>query len=199
MVSYMTKKELQRRKRISIALKKYHQEKKIIAELDRQLSIELEQRKPIKWKIKKTQLRVKRKRIPKAKRKFRGYVLTDRKKYSLVKAIQVNNEQDVKKIKKATKKIKPRIVRDLIKMNPENKKFNLGYRIKMTFKSSNKKRADTVIDNVSFRKGYTGENHSNGFNILERNMYNAFREYISTTGFAGLSFKGYEIEIEDDE
>lgn len=198
MVLPMKKAEKLRRKRISRSLKRYHSDKKILKELDFLLTQELDKKQKNKWQVKEERKKVKT--FPN-KRSKKEFFYSTKKRYVLKKAIKVKNNLDLKEVSKAVRRIKPKIVNDLKSINKKKNDINLGYRIKMTFQSMDKDpKKDKVVDSTSFLKGYSPHSmnaHDEGFDLLRQKMLARFKQYISTTGFFGLEFKGLEAEIEE--
>lgn len=191
----MTKKEKLRRQRISLALKRYHKDKRIIAHLDRELESNLELNTK-RWR--KLKLRTKVKSFPKKDNPSEFFYSTKRR-YRLNKPIKVESNLGLRKVKTMTERIKPDLVKDVKKYNKKKKPINIGYRIKMQFtdkQGKNKK----LIDSTSYRSAFIPETLKDidkGFDLLKRQMLEAFKEYITTSGFAELTFFGLETEIEE--
>lgn len=189
----MNKKEKLRRERISQSLKRYHKDKKIIARLDRELESFLEL-KTKKWRTLK--LRTKVKSFPKKDEPAKFFYSTKRR-YRLNKPIKVENNLGLRKVRAVTNKLKKKITSDIIKYNKKKKPINLGYRIKMTFTDKNGKNKK-VIDSTSYRESFipqTLKDIPEGIDLLKLQMLQAFKEYITTSGFSELTFFGLETEI----
>lgn len=198
----MTKKEKLRRKRISIALKRYHEQKEINL-LDRLLeqNLQIKQKEKIRvvknfWKVGKSRKKIKS--FPKKDEPSKFFYATKRE-YLLKKPILADSDLGIKKIDIQSKKLRSTIAQDVIKNNKDVKPINLGYKIKMVFKSKTGG-DDKVIETTSYRDAFipkTKKDFYGGFDLLKEKMLEAFKEYITTSGFSELTFFGLETEIEE--
>lgn len=199
----MTKKELQRRRKISLALKRYHKNKEIQL-LDKLLAKQLENKKieraiPLSsngWI--KNKLRKKVKAFPSKENRATFFYATKRE-YNLKQPIKVVSNIGIKKVKQITSKLKNTMVRDIIKNNKKNKPINVGYKIRMEFKSKDGSESK-VIESTSYRESFTPKTKKDtgiGIDILKNQMIEAFKEYITTSGFSELTLMGLESEIQE--
>ena len=243
----LSKKEISRRNKISIALKKFHKEKKAKETLRRKrISISLKKfhaekrkienakpkpkpkkkptstRKPTpktkpkrtnkkkpqtKKKARKTtekfeakRKRVKVKTFPKKGQKD-NFFFSDKKVFSLKRKINVVDKSDIDRVSNAIDTIRP----DLNKFFKEskgkkrNKLMNLGYQIKLEFRSKDGK-SKNVIETTSFTPSFKvskSDSIDNSITGLVENIDQRFNDYLKRSGFFALAFSGVEAEMQN--
>jgi len=211
------KKELERRKKISNSLKKYWSQRKkleneIAKDFERIAGISFESdRKKSKRKPKTSPKRstkqftekrkkVKVKTFPSKKNKEK-FFFSDKKAFELKRNIHLRDALDFDRVRKVIAKMRPRLKLFYLKSKGRktNKLMNMGYKIKLEFRSFKDKSKKTTIETTSFAPSFMinqNKNIDKTIDGLIDNMQERFNDYLKRQGFYSLQFQGIEAEME---